>query len=224
VIGDLLPAALGIGLSPVPVIAVVVILGAPSARSAGPGFAFGWMLGLLGVAGVAALIFTGAENEGSPPSIASSLFKIACGSLFLFLAVRKWRNRTRKDDTAETPKWVASLESATPWRAFVLGITLSAVNPKNLALAATAAASIDEAGLAGTSTAIAVAAFVVLSSLTILGPVLFYFVAPKAASTYLASIRQFMTDNGAVIVMVILLIMGGKLLGDGLSALFLVRA
>jgi hypothetical protein len=35
-IGDLLPSALAIALSPIPIVAAVVVLGAPNARMAGP--------------------------------------------------------------------------------------------------------------------------------------------------------------------------------------------
>ena len=38
-IGDLLPSAIGVALSPVPIIAVILILGTPKARSNGPAFA-----------------------------------------------------------------------------------------------------------------------------------------------------------------------------------------
>jgi hypothetical protein len=49
VIGDLLPSALAVALSPVPIIAVVLALGAPNARTAGPSFALGWITGLVAV-------------------------------------------------------------------------------------------------------------------------------------------------------------------------------
>ena len=41
VIGDLLPAA--VALSPIPIVAVVLVLGSPGARTAGPAFALGWV-------------------------------------------------------------------------------------------------------------------------------------------------------------------------------------
>jgi hypothetical protein len=35
-IGDLLPSAVGIALSPIPIVAVILMLGTPRARSTGP--------------------------------------------------------------------------------------------------------------------------------------------------------------------------------------------
>jgi len=49
VIGDLLPSAFAVALSPIPIVAVVLVLGAPTARTAGPAFALGWIGGLLPV-------------------------------------------------------------------------------------------------------------------------------------------------------------------------------
>jgi hypothetical protein len=45
-IGHSLPLAIGVALSPVPIIAVVVLLTSSRARSLGPVFVLGWLLGL----------------------------------------------------------------------------------------------------------------------------------------------------------------------------------
>ncbi len=46
-IGQVLPLAIGVALSPVPIIAVVLMLGTPKAASNGPAFVLGWIVGLL---------------------------------------------------------------------------------------------------------------------------------------------------------------------------------
>ncbi|HUK72944.1 MAG TPA: GAP family protein [Streptosporangiaceae bacterium] len=45
-IGGSLPLAIGIALSPIPIIAVVLMLTTPRARANGPAFVLGWLLGL----------------------------------------------------------------------------------------------------------------------------------------------------------------------------------
>ena len=45
-IGEVLPIAVGVALSPVPIIAVILILVTPQARSNGPAFVPGWIGGL----------------------------------------------------------------------------------------------------------------------------------------------------------------------------------
>jgi hypothetical protein len=91
------------------------------------------------------------------------------------------------------------------------------VNPKNLALTLAAAATIAQAGLDGGQSAIAVAVFVVLGSVTVAGPVLAYLVAPARAGSALESIKAFMSAHNAVIMMVVLLVLGAKLIGAGLA-------
>ena len=99
------------------------------------------------------------------------------------------------------------------------GAALSGANPKNLALTLAAAASIAEAGLDPGDTAIAVAVFIALGSVTVAGSVLFYLIDADRAARPLAAVKQFMSDNNAVIMMVVLLLLGAKLLGDGLAVL-----
>ena len=141
------------------------------------------------------------------------------GLLFLVMAAMQWKKRPREGRAPEMPKWMATIDTASPSKAGVLGAALSGANPKNLALTLAASASIAEAGLDQADTAIAVAAFVALGSVTVAGAVLFYFVDAKRAGPALDSIRRFMSDNNAVIMMVVLLLLGAKLLGDGLGVL-----
>jgi len=61
---------------------------------------------------------------------------------------------------------------------------------------------------------------VVLGSATVAGAVLAYLVDAERSARPLAAIKQFMSDNNAVIMMVVLLLLGAKLLGDGLSGLW----
>ena len=46
---------------------------------------------------------------------------------------------------------------------------------------------------------------------------LFHLLAGGRAARPVASVKQFMADNNAVIMMVVLLLLGAKLLGDGLA-------
>ena len=45
-IGEMLPLAIGIAISPVPIIAIILMLITPKARGNGLAFLGGWMLGL----------------------------------------------------------------------------------------------------------------------------------------------------------------------------------
>ena len=48
---------------------------------------------------------------------------------------------------------------------------------------------------------------------------LFHLVAGERAAGPLAAVKQFMAENNAIIMMVVLLLLGAKLLGDGLAVI-----
>jgi Sap, sulfolipid-1-addressing protein len=62
-IGDLLPPAVGVALSPIPIVAVILMLGTPRARTTGPAFAAGWVLGLVAVSVIVLLLAGDAEER-----------------------------------------------------------------------------------------------------------------------------------------------------------------
>ena len=216
-IGDLLPSAVGVALSPIPIIAVILMLGTPKARTNGPAFALGWIAGLIIVNVVVLVVLGDASDPDSAAATGTNWGQVGIGVLFLALAGRQWRGRPKPGEQPEMPKWMATIDTFTPAKSLALGVALSAVNPKNLALTLAAAASIAQAGLSGGQSAAAVAVFVVLASLTVAGPVVFYLVASERAAGPLGTVKQFMSDHNAVIMMVVLLVLGAKLLGEGLG-------
>jgi threonine/homoserine/homoserine lactone efflux protein len=216
-IGDLLPAAVGVALSPVPIIAVILMLGTPKARSNGPAFAAGWVAGLVIVSVAVLTLASGADDADSATATGVNWGTLLLGLLFLVMAAMQWRKRPKPGEDAEMPKWMAAIDSFGAGKSLGFGVVLSGINPKNLALTAAAAASIAKAGLSGTDSAIAVAVFVVIASITVAGPVLFYFIASDKADGPLASIKEFMSAHNAVIMMVVLLVLGAKLIGSGLA-------
>src|SRR4051794_32495801 len=92
VVGDLLPLAVGVAISPIPIIAVILMLLAPRAGGTSGGFLAGWILGIGGATTVF-LLLAGTLDLGSgdsQPSAAASWIKLALGVLLLLLAVRQW--------------------------------------------------------------------------------------------------------------------------------------
>ena len=216
IIGYLLPSALAVALSPMPIIAVVLVLGSSRARTSGPAFAAGWVAGLLTVTIVVVLIVgAGGESHGKDDGI--SWFKVAIGVLFLIMAAKQWKKRPKDGQQPDAPAWMATVDSAPPPKAAGLGALLSGANPKNLALTLAAAASVAGTGLDSAQKIAAIAVYVVLGSVTVVGPVIFYLLDAERAARPLNAIRKFMSDNNTVIMMVILLLLGAKLLGDGLA-------
>lgn len=219
-IADLAPAAVGVALSPIPIVAVVVVLSTARARTNGPAFALGWVVGLAVVTTVVVVVAGGAGDPDSTSATGVKWLKVGIGVLFLVLAGRQWHTRPRPGEVPSVPSWMTHLDALPAPRALGLGLVASGANPKNLALSLAAGAAIAAADLGGGDAAIAVAVFVALGSVTVVGSVAFYFLAGRRAGPPLEALKRFMIDNNATIMMVILLLLGVMVLADGLSALW----
>ena len=156
-------------LSPIPIIAVILVLGTPRARSDGPAFALGWVLGMVVVSVVVVVVADGAHDPDSTSADTVNWGTLGLGVLFLVMAMREWRKRPRHGEAATMPKWMQTIDTIPPGKALVLGAALSGLNPKNLALTLAASASIAQAGLSDVDTAIAIAVFVVIASVSVVG-------------------------------------------------------
>lgn len=214
-IGGLLPSAIAVALSPIPIVGVVLVLGTPRARSSGVAFGAGWVIGLAVLSTLVVAVLGSDVDQDTEAGIEWS--RVALGVLLLVMAARQWKKRPGPGESASMPAWMDSIASLTAPKAAALGAGLSAVNPKNFALTLAASASISEAGLDRADTAFAIAVYVVLGSVTVAGSVLFYLLSPARAERPLAAVSRFMADNNTTIMMVVLLLLGAKLIGDGLG-------
>ncbi|MFC9282837.1 GAP family protein [Streptomyces collinus] len=215
----MLPAALAVALSPFPLIGIVLILSGAHGRRNGLFFAAGWITGLAAAATLVAVLLDGADDPDSPSSAIADWGRVLAGGTLIVLGARKWCNRPRAGEQTPPPRWMASLEDATAARALLLGALLAAANPKNLVLTASAAASIVEADAHDIGLTAAVAAFVLIASSTVLGAVGIHLAGGHRAATFLDSIREFMVANNTGITVIVLLLLGASILGDGLSGL-----
>jgi threonine/homoserine/homoserine lactone efflux protein len=217
-IGQVLSLGVGVALSPVPIIAVVLMLGTPRARANGPAFVLGWVAGLA-LAGTVVLLVSsgaGASEEGDPATWVGVL-KIVLGLLLLLVAARTWKVRPRGGQEAELPKWMQTIDGFTASRSIGFGALLSGVNPKNLLLTVGAAAAIAQTGIPAGEQAVALAVFVVVGTLGPGIPVAIYFAMGERAERLLASLKEWMAAHNAAIMAVLCLIIAAKLIGDGVS-------
>jgi heme/copper-type cytochrome/quinol oxidase subunit 4 len=119
----------------------------------------------------------------------------------------------------QMPKWVTTIDKFTPGKAFGLSALLAGVNPKNLALTLAAALSIAQANLSGAQPWIALAVFVIIASLSVAVPVLYYLFAGQSAEKTLNSWKSWLVANNATVMFILLLVLGVLLLGEGLGGL-----
>lgn len=219
VIGDILPLAIGIAVSPIPIIAAILMLLSPKAKGTSLGFLGGWVLGIA----VAVVVFTllGAIIPASDPDASkpiAGVVKILLGLGLLLLAWNNWRKRPAPGVEPPLPKWMGAIDSMTAVRGLLLGFVLSAVNPKNLLLAAGAGISVGTGGLNLGEQTIAIVIFVVLAACSVAVPVIAYLIAANKMAPLLDGLRGWLVHNNATVMAVLLLVLGVALIGKGIGS------
>jgi hypothetical protein len=219
-IGDILPLAIGVAISPVPIIAVILMLFSKKAKGNSLAFLVGWVLGLA-IVGVIVLLLGNTADIGtsSGPSKGAAAVRLALGLLLLFGAFRQWSKRPKEGEEPQMPKWMAGIDSFTAGKSLGLAALLSGVNPKNLALTLAAAMAISQAGLSGAQPWIVLLVFVVIASLTVAIPVLIFQVAGEKAESTLNDWKTWLTANNAGVMAVLFLVFGFVLIGKGIGGL-----
>ena len=219
-ISELLPLAIGIALSPVAIIAQILMLFGKRARSNGPAFMLGWVLALA-ILGSIMLVAadTGELGGGGTPGVISYVIQLLLGLLFLFMAYRSWKSRSAPGEEPKLPAWVATLDSFSAGKSFGLAALLSSTSPKNMGLLAAACILIAQGGLTGAQSWIVLAVFVVVACISVIAPVLYYFIAGASAEKTLTGWKTWLAANNSTVMLALFLILGAKLVGAGLGGL-----
>jgi threonine/homoserine/homoserine lactone efflux protein len=216
-IGDILPLAVGIAISPVPIIAAILMLLSPQAKATSVGFLFGWLAGIIAAIVLFTLLSSVLPQRDSGPSPIAAVIKIVLGVLLLFLAIKQWRGRPAEGEQPELPKWMSAIDSMTAAKGLGLGFLLSAVNPKNLLLAIAAGLLIGGANLSIADSAVIIVVFVLIASSTVLVPVVSYLIASDRLAVPLDRLREWLVENNATIMAILLLVIGVTVIGKAIA-------
>lgn len=220
VLGNILPLAVAVAVSPLPIIAVILMLMSPRSGTLGIGFLAGWFTGILAATTVVTLLADlapGPTSSGGPQPVIG-VVQLILGVLLVLLGIRQWRSRPAAGQEAELPSWMSKIDSMGLFAALGLAFALAAINPKNLLVAAAAGTVIGKAGLGTGGSTVAVLCFTVMAALTVAAPVLLTLVLPQRAATMLSGIRTWLTANNATIMTVVFIILGAQVIGKGLGS------
>jgi threonine/homoserine/homoserine lactone efflux protein len=189
-IGDFLPSAVGVAISPLPIVAVVLMLVTRRGRFNGPSFVVGWCVGLT-IVGVAVLAVSAAADAStdSGPAAWVDVLLLVLGLLLVLVAARQWRGRPHGDEEPPTPRWMGALDQFTPVKAGGAGVVLSALNPKNLLLAVAGAAAIAQTGISTGQQVASYAIFVGIATIGVATPVVVYFALGERSQALLEKLK-----------------------------------
>ncbi|HEY6627453.1 MAG TPA: GAP family protein [Acidimicrobiia bacterium] len=217
-IGEVLGEAVGVAISPIPIIAVVLMLASARGKSNSLAFLVGWLvgLGLVGVVVLAVADPAGASTDSGPATWVGWLF-LVLGAFAVLAGIRMFNKRPRGDDEPPMPKWMAAMDQFTTLKSLGTGFLLAALNPKNLTLTLAASAAIASAGLSSSDEYITLALFVLVGTLGLAIPIGIYFFGGDKAAGTLADLRHWLAINNAAIMSVLFVVIGAKIFGGGLG-------
>lgn len=211
---ELIPLALVIALSPLTIIPGILMLHTPRPKPTSLAFLAGWVLS---IAVVTAAFVGGSDLIGDldkQPRWAPYV-RIAIGVALIGLGLYRWLTRHR---TQHAPKWMTSMTSAGPRRAFLTAIVLNVANMKVFLMCAAAGVAIATAALGTTLSWLEVAVFTALASSSVAIPVLGYLFAGERLDAPLNRLKTWMEDNHGALIGGILVIIGLALLYKGIHA------
>lgn len=219
-IGAMLPLAVGVAISPMPIVAMILMLMSSRGRSTGLAFALGWLAGI-GLVGAVLLLLAGGADAGTEADgpVWASVLKLVLGLALIALAVKQWRGRPKGDAEPPTPKWMDAVASFTPVKAAGLAVLLGVVNPKNLLLLIGGATAVAQSGADAGGQAVAWVLFTIIASIGVVTPLVVLLALGGRAGDVLDEVRSWMVRNNAAIMAVLCLVIGAKLLGQGISGL-----
>ena len=217
-LGDILPLAVAVAIFPVPIIAVVLVLGSDRGTAKGLAFVLAWCVGLAAVGGIVLALagVADASDEGEPATWVNVLL-LGLGLLLLAAAIRQWRGRPSGGEETPTPGWMRTIDEFTIAKAGGAGFALSALNPKNLLLTAAAALEVAEAGLPAGRQIALLLGFVLVASAGVLTPLVLALALGDRSRELLEGLRAWMARYNAVIMGLLFLLIGAKLIGDAIS-------
>ena len=204
---ELVPIAVTIAANPPAVIAVVLVLSATTSRKGAASFVGGWLVGLSVVA-VAAVLVGDAVGVDSESSMVATGFKALVAAGLLVAAVWKWLHRDTSGDVERMPAWMRSVTDLSAGRSFGLAAIYAGLNPKTLALNIAGAIVIAETVNGAAGQAVWLGLFIVMSSMTLVVPLVVVIVAPDRSQGVLERTQRWLIVHADTIAAVVLGVLG----------------
>lgn len=218
-IGHMLPIAIAVALSSVPILATIVILLSPKRQQSSVPFLLGWVLGIAAVVlffTLTAQLLPAARSPRRPDTVIGTL-EIIVGAALVVLAVFEWVGARRHPSTT-MPKWLNTVDSLGPWAAFGVALLLN-VRPKALLLAIAAALALRGDGLPPAGSIVPILVYTLVGCSTVAIPIIMTMAQPEKMAPRLLSMKDWVSRNMKSVTAVILLLIGVAIIWSGVARL-----
>lgn len=221
-IGATFTFAVGIMVSPLPIIALIIVLMGKKAVSGGFTFVVGWILSVMALIYIA--IALGQQFQNTQPNRLEGLIQVALGVFFVYYAFKQFAisYRTRKNPTL--PKWMEGITSLSLLKLFGLAVLLNLSNVKNIPLAAQAVNAVRTIQLSVPEQWITAFIFALITSLPMLVPAVWVAFGGERAQSTMSHAKNFLVKYNHLVMGGLFLMMGSQAVGGGLQVLARVAA
>src|SRR5580692_3551415 len=189
---ELFLIGLVITLEPIPLTAMILLLAADGGLLKGLGYVLGWMTTLVVLVGLTVVVTGGKPLlPQTSPSTAALTIKLAIGLVLVFIGYRRWGRQSstvRKDP--KQPKWMSGIDRVNPLAAAGLAFLL-----QPWVLVTAGVADITTAKLSSATQYIAVFAFCVLCSATLITMEVYGALRPAEVKDKLSALLLWITGH-----------------------------
>jgi hypothetical protein len=206
---DLFLIGLVVTLEPIPITAMILLLAAERGIIKGVGYVLGWLVTLVAIVAVTVLVTGGKPLiPHSSPSEASLVIKLFLGVVLLFVAYRRNNRRRSNDQDAHAatdgqapqkkqPRWMSGIDRIGPFSAAGLAFLL-----QPWVMVAAGVSTITQAKINNAAEWLALFAFCLLCSATLLAMEVYAVLRPETVKLRLAAMLEWInthTDQAIVI-------------------------
>jgi hypothetical protein len=217
-LGALLPIAVALAFSSVPLTVTILILLSPNRGRTALPFLVGWVIG---VAAVLILSAVGAAALAKPfrrgSDTALVVLEIVIGAALMVLAAIYLRRRSPASSTG-LPRWLAAVDSFGPLVCFAIAVLLS-LRPKGLLLGVAGGLALSAASLKAEEAVLLIIIYTAIATSTVAVPIVASFIAPRRMEPKLVSARDWLIVNGRILTSIMMFMIGVVILGYGLTQL-----
>jgi hypothetical protein len=217
-LGALLPIAVAVALSSVPLTVTILILLSPNRGRAALPFLVGWVIGVTAVIVVSAV---GAQALSQPlrrgQDTATAVLAIIIGAALMVLAIVYLLRRSQASSTG-LPRWLTAAESFGPLTSFAIGVVLS-FRPKGLLLGIAGGLALSAASLKADQAVELIIIYTAIATSTVVVPIAASLVAPQKMEPKLVSARDWLTVSGRILTSLMMFMIGVVILASGLTNL-----
>lgn len=215
-LGELIPLALVVALSPVSIIpAVLLVLHTERPRPTGVAFMIGWVLALAATTAIFVQVPHIFDGFGRQSPSWAPWVRIGIGVLSILAAVVRWLTRHR---ASQSPSVLNRLGKVGPIGAAAVGFALVLANPKVLLMNAAAGLIIGTAAV-GLGLWLYSGIYTVLAGSSVIIPIVAYLVVGERVDPQLERLKDWMQREHAALTVAVLLIIGMLLTYTGIRAL-----